>query len=313
MNLFNDIRDGNKVSLAKGITLLESTLDSDKKNADKLLSKCMPFSGNSIRIGITGIPGVGKSTFIETFGKLLSSKGYKIAVLAIDPSSSKSHGSILGDKSRMTKLDSDNNAFIRPSPTSGTLGGISNTTRESIILCEAAGFNIILVETVGVGQSEVSVDNIVDFFLLLAIAGAGDELQGIKRGIMELADLIAITKSDGENIINTNNTKQDYIRAIQLFPNMQNGWDRKVVTCSAIEENGIDEIWDIIDIHNKKMRENGWVETKRDQQNIYWLHHKIKEDLGNKKYIQLQKNNKIQDLEKQIKDKSISSILDKIQ
>ena len=313
MNLFNEIRDGNKISLARGITLLESTLDSDKKNADKLLSKCIPYSGNSIRIGVTGIPGVGKSTFIETFGKLLSSKGFKIAVLAIDPSSSKSYGSILGDKSRMTKLACDNNAFIRPSPTSGTLGGISNTTRESIILCEAAGFNIILVETVGVGQSEVSVDNIVDFFLLLALAGAGDELQGIKRGIMELADLIAITKSDGENVTNTKNTKQDYIRAIQLFPHMQNGWTREVVTCSAIEKNGINEIWERIHIHNEKMRENGWIETKREQQNIYWLHHKIKEELGNKKYIQLQEENEIQNLEKQIKDKSISSILDEIQ
>ena len=205
MNLSKQIIAGNITALSKGITLLESTLESDEHKARKLVTDCLPESGNSIRIGITGVPGAGKSTFIETFGKLLTSKGKKVAVLAVDPTSEKTHGSILGDKSRMHELSTDKNAFIRPSPNKGTLGGVTNKTQDSIVLCEAAGFNIILIETVGVGQSETTVSNLVDFFLLLMLAGAGDELQGIKRGIMELADTLIITKSDGENIQNAKN------------------------------------------------------------------------------------------------------------
>ena len=190
MDLIKEILNGNKVALAKGITLLESSLETDILSSQKLIADCLPHSGNSIRIGITGVPGVGKSTFIETFGKILTKKGQKVAVLAIDPTSEKTHGSILGDKSRMNKLSVDKNAFIRPSPSAGSLGGVASKTRDSIILCEAAGFNVILIETVGVGQSETTVSTICDFFLLLMLAGAGDELQGIKRGIMELADMI---------------------------------------------------------------------------------------------------------------------------
>ena len=205
MSLFSEIKQGKKSSLSKGITLLESSLITDIPKAQKLISDCLPLSGNSIRIGITGVPGVGKSTFIETFGKLLTSKGHKVAVLAIDPTSEKTHGSILGDKSRMNKLSIDKDAFIRPSPSSGTLGGVTNKTRENIILCEAAGYDIILIETVGVGQSETTVSNLTDFFLLLMLAGAGDELQGIKRGIMELADLLIINKADSNNIKDSEN------------------------------------------------------------------------------------------------------------
>ena len=200
MDLYKEILNGNKVALAKGITLLESSLDSDNKIAQDLLQKCLAHGINSIRVGITGVPGVGKSSFIEVLGKLLTNKGHKVAVLTIDPSSEKTQGSILGDKSRMHQLAVDDNAFIRPSPSSGTLGGLANKTKESIVLCEAAGYDIILVETVGVGQSETSVNNICDFFLLLMLSGAGDELQGIKRGIMEIADMLVITKAEGDNL-----------------------------------------------------------------------------------------------------------------
>lgn len=312
MDLFSKIKDGDHAALSKGITLLESSLESEKKLSEKLISDCMPYSGNSIRIGITGVPGVGKSTFIETFGKLLTSQGNKVAVLAIDPSSGKTQGSILGDKSRMTKLAVDKNAFIRPSPSKGTLGGISNNTRESIILCEAAGFNIILIETVGVGQSETTVSNIVDFFLLLIIAGAGDELQGIKRGIMELADMIAITKADGENIQNTKNAQQEYLRSIHLFPAMENGWTPTVKTCSATENIGINEIWEKINSHNEQMIINGWKTRNRDRQDIYWLHYIIKDELGKKEYHRLLSNGRLKKLEQRIKNNSISGLLDSL-
>ena len=313
MNLFEEIKKGNQVALSKGITILESTLESDKILSEKLISQCLPYSGNSIRIGVTGIPGVGKSTFIETFGKLLTSKNHKIAVLAIDPSSERTQGSILGDKSRMAKLSTDNNAFIRPSPSDGTLGGISNKTRESIILCEAAGFDIILVETVGVGQSETTVNNIVDFFLLLMISGAGDELQGIKRGIMELADMVVITKADGQNIKNAENAKQEYEKAMQMFPLLDNEWIPTVNTCSSIENIGISDILDKIYSYNKEMSNNGWKQENREKQTIYWLHHKIKEEMGHKKYNTLLSNGTIQKIEKEKGNhESISQLLDKL-
>ena len=236
MELAQQIIKGSRTALGQGITLLESTLTKDAKQAQALLSACLPYSRKSIRIGVTGVPGVGKSTFIEAFGKLLTSQGKKVAVLAIDPTSERTHGSILGDKSRMHELAADNNAFIRPSPSSGTLGGVANKTRESIILCEAAGFEIILIETVGVGQSETTASNLVDFFLLLMLAGAGDELQGIKRGIMELADALIITKSDGDNIIKAKNAALTYKKALHLFPYLENGWIPQVNTCSALEK-----------------------------------------------------------------------------
>ena len=302
MTLYQQIIDGNITALSKAITLIESTLLEDEKHARKLIADCLPKSGNSIRIGITGVPGVGKSTFIEIFGKLLTSKGKKVAVLAVDPTSEKTHGSILGDKSRMHELSADKNAFIRPSPNKGTLGGVANKTRDSIILCEAAGFEIILIETVGVGQSETAVNNLVDFFLLLMLSGAGDELQGIKRGIMELADAIIITKADGNNIQNSKNACLEYKRALHLFPELANGWTPQVGICSAIENKGIIKIYNIIKKFNSQMQDNKWKKDNRETQKIYWLHQTIKEELGTKKYKSLIEGNQIELLEKEIKN-----------
>ena len=301
MDLFKEILKGNKVALAKGITLLESSLETDIISSQELISDCLPHSGDSIRIGITGVPGVGKSTFIETFGKILTEKGKKVAVLAIDPTSEKTHGSILGDKSRMNKLAVDENAFIRPSPSSGTLGGVSSKTRDSIILCEAAGFDVILIETVGVGQSETIVNTICDFFLLLMLAGAGDELQGIKRGIMELADMVVITKSDRDNLQKANNAKQEYQMALHLFPASENGWTPKVSVCSALEDTGIKDIWETISTYNQQMISNNYKDENRKKQDVYWLHHIIKEDLGNKKYNSLILEGKLDELETKLK------------
>jgi LAO/AO transport system kinase len=313
MDLASQIFKGNITALAKGITLLESTLKNDKNKAQVLLSNCLHKSGNSIRIAITGVPGVGKSTFIETFGKLLTSKGKKVAVLAIDPSSEKTKGSILGDKSRMPELSTDSKAFIRPSPTSSTLGGVANKTGESIILCEAAGFDIIIIETVGVGQSETTASNLVDFFLLLMLAGAGDELQGIKRGIMELANALVITKADGDNCQKANNAALEYKRALHLFPPMDNGWTTNVSTCSALENIGITTILDSIIKYDSQMHSNGWKIKNRDDQNIYWLHVKVREELGNKGYNSYVNNGKLKKLEiKLSKGKTIYELLSKI-
>jgi LAO/AO transport system kinase len=300
MDLAKEILKGNITALGQAITLVESTLPEDEKIAQKLLGACLLKSGNSIRIGITGVPGVGKSTFIETFGKLLTSQGKKVAVLAIDPTSERTKGSILGDKSRMHQLSSDKNAFIRPSPNSGTLGGVANKTRESIILCEAAGFDIILIETVGVGQSETTVNNLVDFFLLLMLAGAGDELQGIKRGIMELAHALVITKADGDNCQKAKNAGLEYKSALHLFPAMENGWTPQVSTCSALENTGVEQILETITKFDAQMLSSGWKIKNRKDQNNYWLHLKIKEELGNKKYNALLAEGKLKLLEKEL-------------
>ena len=300
MDLAQEILKGNITALGQAITLVESTLPEDEKIAQKLLATCLLKSGNSIRIGITGVPGVGKSTFIEAFGKLLTSQGKKVAVLAIDPTSERTKGSILGDKSRMHQLSSDKNAFIRPSPNSGTLGGVANKTRESIILCEAAGFDIILIETVGVGQSETTVNNLVDFFLLLMLAGAGDELQGIKRGIMELAHALVITKADGDNCQKAKNAGLEYKSALHLFPAMENGWTPQVSTCSALENTGVEQILETITKFDAQMLSSGWKIKNRKDQNNYWLHLKVKEELGNKKYNALLAEGKLKLLEKEL-------------
>lgn len=313
MELAQQIIEGNRTALGQGITLLESTLPEHEQKAQELIKLCLPHSQKSIRVGVTGVPGVGKSTFIEAFGKLLTGKGKKIAVLAIDPTSERTHGSILGDKSRMHELAADENAFIRPSPSSGILGGVANKTRESIILCEAAGFDIILIETVGVGQSETTVSNLADFFLLLMLAGAGDELQGIKRGIMELADALIITKSDGDNSIKAKNAAMEYKRALHLFPAKENGWIPQVSTCSALDKTGLDTIWELIEKYNNQMQANSYFMSNRNKQNNYWLHHIIKHELGNKKYQQLKANNNLTDLEQDIKKgSSIYEVLKKI-
>ncbi|MEO2051393.1 MAG: methylmalonyl Co-A mutase-associated GTPase MeaB [Allomuricauda sp.] len=269
--LAEGIVKGNKALLAKAITLLESTQPTHFEKANALIEKCLAQPNNSIRLGITGVPGVGKSSFIETLGTTLTSLGKKVAVLAVDPSSSLSKGSILGDKTRMQSLSKDPNAFIRPSPAGTSLGGVAQKTRESIILCEAAGYNVILVETVGVGQSEIAVHSMVDFFLLLKLSGAGDELQGIKRGIMEMADAIAINKADGSNLEKAKLAVTEFSRALHLYPPKANGWSPKVMKCSATENTGILEIWHMVEAFVRQNKENGFFEENRKTQNKNWF------------------------------------------
>jgi len=264
--------------------MVESAKVEHQELAQQIIEKCLPYSGKSIRIGITGVPGAGKSTFIEGFGKDVTSKGHKLAVLAIDPSSERSKGSILGDKTRMEELGTDKNAFIRPSPSAGSLGGVARKTRETLILCEAAGFDIILIETVGVGQSETAVHSMVDFFLLLQIAGAGDELQGIKRGIMEMADLICINKADGENILKAKLARVQFENALHLFPPALSGCNPKVLTCSSIKLTGLDTIWDNIMHYCETTKENGFFDTRRQGQAKYWMFETINEHLKDNFY-----------------------------
>lgn len=279
------ILSGDRSILSQAITLVESTLPKHGALAQKIISHCMPHTGNSIRIGITGIPGVGKSTFIETFGLYLTEEEKRsVAVLAIDPTSERSKGSILGDKVRMERLSLDQNAFIRPSPTSGSLGGVAQSTRETILLCEAAGFDTIIVETVGVGQSEIAVDSMVDFFLLLLLAGAGDEIQGMKRGIMEMADTVAITKADGDNTARAETAKREFENAIQLFPHKEGGWVPEVTTCSSLENKGIKEIWAIISKHQDIIQKSGILQKKRQEQSKTWMHEAILYGLKNSFY-----------------------------
>lgn len=277
--LFTGIRSGNRSDLGKAITLIESTQPKHKDMAKQLIEKCLPFSGNSFRMGITGIPGVGKSTFIEQFGLLLIEKKYKVAILAVDPSSVSSKGSILGDKVRMEILSIKNEAFIRPSPSAGSLGGVARKTREAIILCEAAGYDYILIETVGVGQSETAVHSMVDFFLLLMLAGAGDELQGIKRGIIEMADMIAINKADGDNMAKANMAKENYQNALHLFSPKQSKWQPPVIICSAIKPLGIDTIFEKSEMFKAQMKISGYFEKNRQNQSMYWLEETIWDQL----------------------------------
>ena len=265
------IRSGNRTVLSKAITLIESALHSHQQKAQEIINACLPFSGKSIRIGITGVPGVGKSTFIEALGVSLTSAGHQIAVLAIDPSSTRSKGSILGDKTRMEELSVDPKAYIRPSPSAGSLGGVARKTRETIILCEAAGFDVILVETVGVGQSETTVRSMVDFFLLLMLSGAGDELQGIKRGIMEMADAIIINKADGDNINKSKAARIEYMNALHLFPPAESGWNPVVDICSARARTGITKVWDYICDYTEKIQSNGYFTIQRKEQSRHVL------------------------------------------
>ncbi|WP_339881627.1 methylmalonyl Co-A mutase-associated GTPase MeaB [Polaribacter vadi] len=267
----SQILDGNITFLSRAITLVESTNANHQKKANEILERCLPFANKSVRIGITGVPGVGKSTFIESFGKHLTSQHKKVAVLAVDPSSSVNKGSILGDKTRMEELVTDKNAFIRPSPSGTSLGGVAQKTRESIILCEAAGFDTIIIETVGVGQSETVVHSMVDFFLLLKLAGAGDELQGIKRGIIEMADAIVINKADGDNEKNAKIAKVEFNRALHLYPIKESNWQPKVLTASALKNIGIDKIDKMIVDYIALTKANNYFDKKRNQQNKYWL------------------------------------------
>jgi len=266
----NALRDGNRRSLAKAITLIESSRADDREAAQSMLEELLPGTGNSIRIGISGVPGVGKSTFIEAFGLYLAEQNHNVAVLAVDPSSPLAGGSILGDKTRMELLSRHPQAFIRPSPASGALGGVAQKTRETILLCEAAGFNIILVETVGVGQSEYDVASMVDFFLLLMIPNAGDELQGIKKGIMELVDALVINKADDESKRMAQQSRQHYQNALHLLRSNEQ-WDPQVLTCSALHSEGIDDVWRMIESYIARMRQLDEFEKKRSRQNLAWM------------------------------------------
>ncbi|MEW2921496.1 methylmalonyl Co-A mutase-associated GTPase MeaB [Muricauda sp. ANG21] len=277
--LTEGIFNNDKALLAKAITLLESTKVEHYEKANAVIEKCLSVPNNSIRLGITGVPGVGKSSFIETLGTTLTSMGKKVAVLAVDPTSSLSKGSILGDKTRMQTLSKDSNAFIRPSPSGNSLGGVAQKTRESIMLCEAAGYDVILVETVGVGQSEIAVHSMVDFFLLLKLSGAGDELQGIKRGIMEMADAIAINKADGSNLERAKLAETEFSRALHLYPPKKNGWVPKVMRCSATENTGIKEIWELVKQFVTQNKENGHFEQNRKTQNKNWFLQTVDEHL----------------------------------
>ncbi|MBT1705086.1 methylmalonyl Co-A mutase-associated GTPase MeaB [Fulvivirgaceae bacterium PWU20] len=282
-----------RVMLAKAITLVESSLPSDQQIASDLINYLLPYTGNSVRIGITGVPGVGKSTFIEAFGKHVIAQGKRVAILTIDPSSQVTRGSILGDKTRMEELVRDRNAFIRPSSSGEKLGGVANNTRESILLCEAAGFDIIIVETVGVGQSETSVKNMVDFFLLLMLAGAGDELQGIKKGIVEMADALVITKADGDNERKASEAMAEYQQALHFGMQKSSDWSTKVLKCSALTNQGIDSVWQTILNYTEKTKTSGYFSTNREQQNIAWMADQFQFLLSNdfKKFETIQKLN----------------------
>lgn len=277
--LINAIKQGNITKLAQAITLVESTQPAHKKLAGQVVQQCLPHAGKSIRIGITGVPGVGKSTFIESFGMALTQMGHKVAVLAVDPSSNVNKGSILGDKTRMEQLSVNPDAFIRPSPSAGALGGVANATRESIVLCEAAGFDVIIVETVGVGQSEYLVSQMVDFFLLLMLSGAGDEIQGIKRGIMEMADALVVNKADGDNALKAKKAAQSYRSALHLFPAKANNWIPKVTTAAGLSGTGIDKVWEIIESFKNQQAINGWFEKTRNHQLQTWVDSQIHESI----------------------------------
>lgn len=270
---------GDIASLSRAITLVESTHPKHQALAAQLLDRVLPYSGKAMRIGITGVPGVGKSTFIESFGMHLISLGKKVAVLAIDPSSNISKGSILGDKTRMEQLSVAPNAFIRPSAAAGSLGGLTYKTREASLLCEAAGFDLIIIETVGVGQSETEVRNICDFFLLLMLAGAGDELQGIKRGIMEMADGLVITKADGNNVQKAKSARSEYARALHFLPPSVSGWHPEVSLCSSIDGSGIEAVYDMIEKFQQHQVSNGYFETRRKEQNLSAFRRLLQETL----------------------------------
>lgn len=295
--------------LGQAVTLIESSLPKHQEVAQEVIERCLPYSGNSVRLGITGVPGAGKSTFIEALGMHLVQQDKKLAVLAIDPSSERTKGSILGDKTRMEELSVAKNAFIRPSPSAGSLGGVARKTRESIILCEAAGFDTIFVETVGVGQSETAVHSMVDFFLLIQLAGTGDELQGIKRGIMEMADGIAVNKSDGTNIEKSQLARRQFKNALHLFPLAESGWSPDVITCSAIEKNGIPEVWEMVMNYVNFVKENGYFAHKRNDQSRYWMYESINERLKSDFYNNDEINSLLQKLENQVLNNEVSSFI----
>ena len=303
------ILKGDITILSQAVTLVESAKYEHQQVAQEIIEKCLPHAGKSVRIGITGVPGAGKSTSIDAFGMHLINEGRKLAVLAIDPSSERSKGSILGDKTRMEALSREKNAFIRPSPSAGSLGGVARKTRETIVLCEAAGFDVIFIETVGVGQSETAVHSMVDMFMMLQISGAGDELQGIKRGIMEMADLMVITKADGENIHKAELAKTQYQGALRLFPVPESGWRPKVYTCSAYTKTGLEEVWKGVEEFLDFIQANGYFTHNRNRQNKYWMYETIDEVLKNSFYHNPQIEPRITELEQKVLDAKVSSFV----
>lgn len=303
------IRNGDRVVLGKTITLIESRKAEHNRKALEVMRRLAPYTGKAIRVGITGVPGVGKSTFVEALGTWLCGQGHQVAVLAIDPSSRISSGSIMGDKTRMERLSVMPNAFIRPSPSAGSLGGVARKTREAMLVCEAAGFDVVLIETVGVGQSETMVHSMVDCFLLLMLAGAGDQLQGIKRGIMELADVVAINKADGDNARAAQAARAEYEMALHLMKYPTPGWQPPVLTCSALTGNGIAEIWNGIDQFRVVMNASGWLQRKRREQALAWMHDAIRDSLQDHFFAHAQVAAMREDLEREVAEGSTPPLL----
>ena len=300
---------GNITTLSQAITLVESANPAHYAQAQEIIERCLPHAGHSVRIGITGVPGAGKSTFIEAVGNMVTSLRHKLAVLAIDPSSERSGGSILGDKTRMVSICHNPDVFIRPSPSAGSLGGVARKTRETIVLCEAAGFDVIFIETVGVGQSETAVHSMVDMFMLLQISGAGDELQGIKRGIMEMADTMVITKADGENVRKAELARTQFQGALRLFPLPESGWRPKVYTCSAVAGTGLEEVWKGVEEFLDHIHANGYFQHNRNRQNKYWMYETINEALRGSFYRDPAVEARIGEYEKRVLEDRISSFV----
>ncbi len=304
--LIEGVRNGDRALLARAITLVESTLPAHQERAGELLGALMPATGGAIRVGITGVPGVGKSTLIDTLGMRLCDAGHRVAVLAVDPSSSRTGGSILGDKTRMERLSRDPRAFVRPSPTAGTLGGVANRTREALLLCEAAGYDVVLVETVGVGQSEIVVASMTDTFVVLMLAGAGDALQGIKRGLMELADVLAVNKADGDNLSRARRAASTYRGALALLHPPDAVWKPEVLTCSGRDGSGVDDLWAAVLRHRQVLRENGLLEQKRAEQRLGWMWSLVRERLLRAFRENPRVRDTLRDVERAVKDGSLA-------
>ncbi len=300
------VLDGNRLMLARTITLIESSLPTHQEMAATIIDRLLPHTGRAIRLGITGVPGAGKSTFIDSFGTMLAELGHRVAVLAIDPSSTRSGGSVLGDKTRMLALSVNANAFIRPSPAGTTLGGVARKTRETMLACEAAGFDVIIIETVGVGQSETAVSSMVDFFLVLMIAGAGDELQGIKKGILEVADTIVINKADGDNLLRAERARREYEAALHILTPSSSNWSPKVMTCSALEQTGLREIWEAVTTHRSALEASGELAEKRRKQDLDWLQFLLDEGLKTWFYTHPDIGGRLPALTAAVKNQSIS-------